>query len=192
MTQDDRRERLLDITERLFTERGLTFSMEDIAREAGSSKRTLYEAFPSKEALVSALIERVVTRVDAGFYAIIADTSLSPTDRLRHVLLEGASAHNQSLAQRLKEVERAYPDLFKRISDWSAEGWDRVARLVAEGARDGHFRDVDPSLLEILLAGLHRELASRGFQVGSERRLEVILGGMADILLEGLRPRREP
>jgi len=47
---------------------------------------------------------------------------------------------------------------------------------------------VDPVALEILLAGFHRELAARGFEIEG-RSLESAMEGMADLVLRGLMPR---
>jgi hypothetical protein len=101
----------------------------------------------------------------------------------------GVGSYIPALNLRLREVERAYPGLYARLSDWSAEGWDYLAQRIEEGARSGAFRAVDKAALELLLAGFHRELAARGFRAAPGLPLEATLEGLADILLGGLLPR---
>ncbi len=53
-----KRETILDAAGKIFLERGFDAATTlDIARQAKTSKRTLYEHFPSKEAMLTALIE---------------------------------------------------------------------------------------------------------------------------------------
>lgn len=60
LTQDMRRQRILDAAERVFTDIGYgAATMEEIARAAGMSKRTLYGMFPDKRSLFTALINVV-------------------------------------------------------------------------------------------------------------------------------------
>lgn len=61
----DRRTTLLDAAVRRFVAVGITkTTMEDISREAGAGKATLYRHFPNKQAVVEALVERENHRFD--------------------------------------------------------------------------------------------------------------------------------
>lgn len=56
LTEDLRRQRILGAAERVFTDIGYgAATMEEIARAAGMSKKTLYGMFPDKRALFTAL-----------------------------------------------------------------------------------------------------------------------------------------
>lgn len=51
------RRRILDAARRLFGERGLEVCVDDVAREAGVGVGTLYRRFPTKDALIAAILE---------------------------------------------------------------------------------------------------------------------------------------
>lgn len=55
------RQRLLDAAAEVFAEQGLEASVEEIARTAGVGMGTLYRRFPTKEALISALVHDVLS-----------------------------------------------------------------------------------------------------------------------------------
>lgn len=59
------RERILGTARRLFSEHGLDASMDDVARGAGVGAGTLYRRFPTKEALVDAILGEVLERYHA-------------------------------------------------------------------------------------------------------------------------------
>ena len=51
-------ERILETADRLFYGQGTTIGVDALAAEAGISKRTLYNHFPSKDALIAAYLKR--------------------------------------------------------------------------------------------------------------------------------------
>ncbi len=60
-------ERILETADRLFYGRGIrAIGVDTVAAEIGISKRTLYNYFPSKDALIAAYLERRFTPVDAA------------------------------------------------------------------------------------------------------------------------------
>ena len=61
------RARILETTDRLFYRRGIrAVGVDPVAAEIGISKRTLYNYFPSKDALVVAYLERRFTPIPAS------------------------------------------------------------------------------------------------------------------------------
>ncbi len=57
-------ERILDAANRLFYQKGIrAIGVDAIAAEAGISKRSLYDTFPSKEALIAAYLQRRIVPV---------------------------------------------------------------------------------------------------------------------------------
>jgi len=69
---DDRELAILATAERLLEERPLTdISVDDLAKGAGISRPTFYFYFPSKEAVLLTLLERVVTEADTALEGLI-------------------------------------------------------------------------------------------------------------------------
>lgn len=58
MSQKPASERILETADRLFYGQGTVTGVDTIAAEAGISKRTLYNHFPSKDALIVAYLQR--------------------------------------------------------------------------------------------------------------------------------------
>ncbi len=59
------RQLLIDAAEELFAERGLTVSLDDIARHAGVGVGTAYRRFANKQELITALFEKKISDVTA-------------------------------------------------------------------------------------------------------------------------------
>src|SRR6516225_1395857 len=84
--QSDVRDALLDAMERLLARYGYRkTTMDDLAREAGIGKGSIYLHFPSKEEVALCSIDRVVDRLQ-GRLRELAASSGSVVERLREML----------------------------------------------------------------------------------------------------------
>ncbi|BBZ46774.1 TetR/AcrR family transcriptional regulator [Mycobacterium parmense] len=71
---DERELAILSTAERLLAERPLAdISVDDLARGAGLSRPTFYFYFPSKDAVLLTLLERVVVEADSALETLIAN-----------------------------------------------------------------------------------------------------------------------
>jgi AcrR family transcriptional regulator len=76
---DDREGAILATAERLLGERSISeISTDDLARGAGISRPTFYFYFPSKDAVLLALLDRVVAEADAALARVPDDMASDP------------------------------------------------------------------------------------------------------------------
>src|SRR6516165_9782731 len=102
--QSDVRDALLDAMERSLARYGYKkTTMDDLAREAGIGKGTIYLHFPSKEEVALCSIDRVVDRVQEQLRAIAASGG-SVAERLKEMLrgrvlcrFDSVKAYSESL-----------------------------------------------------------------------------------------------
>ncbi|BBA95287.1 putative transcriptional regulator [Actinacidiphila reveromycinica] len=83
-----REERILDATRRLVTERSMAdITIDDIAAAAGISRTSFYFYFPTKQAVLAALMEQVWERFGQthGWFASSGPTRADLLDQLRRV-----------------------------------------------------------------------------------------------------------
>ncbi|MGZ8802578.1 MAG: TetR/AcrR family transcriptional regulator [Mycobacterium sp.] len=90
---DDREVAILETAERLLEDRSLAdISVDDLAKGAGISRPTFYFYFPSKDAVLLTLLERVIGEADAALEKLIANR---PADR-RGIWRDGINAFVQT------------------------------------------------------------------------------------------------
>ena len=76
---DDREQAILDTAIRLLDERRVhEISVDDLAKGAGISRSTFYFYFPSKDAVLMTLLERVIAAVNVAWEKLVANP---PKDR---------------------------------------------------------------------------------------------------------------
>lgn len=118
------RERLLDAAARLFYREGVHVGVEALCREAGVSKRSMYQLYASKDDLVAASLERAAPRYQAAM--LPTDDVFGPRERILHVFrrLEQSAAN---------ETYRGCPYIATAIELKSAE---HPGSLVARQRKD--------------------------------------------------------
>lgn len=84
---DDRELAILATAERLLEERPLSaISVDDLARGAGISRPTFYFYFPSKDAVLLTLLDRVVAEADATMAAVFDGPAAGPREAWQRAL----------------------------------------------------------------------------------------------------------
>lgn len=110
-------------------------SMEEIAGAAGVSRGTLYSHFPTRRALVGAVLRRAASKANATLAGL--DPTLPPGDAVD--ALVGSSW--RVLGDMAGIWTAARGELSPReLTQLHQEPADRVRRLVMRGRRDGSFR----------------------------------------------------
>jgi AcrR family transcriptional regulator len=166
--------------------RGVT--MDDLARELGMSKKTLYAHFPTKVALVEAILRDKFQSVEADLKRASAQRPASFLAGLR-LLLACVQRHTAEVQPPfLRDLEREAPETFQIVESRRAELVQRYfGKLLRQGRRQGLVRkDVPlPLIIEILLGAVQTimnppKMAELGLtpKTGFTAILTVILEGV--------------
>lgn len=127
---DDRERAILETAERLLEERPLSeISVDDLAKGAGISRPTFYFYFPSKDAVVLTIVERLV-----------ADAGGSREEILTALAEEGPRAGLRKGLQNLYAAFRARPGVVRAGTDLRTT--NQEARDVWTGVMEGWVADV--------------------------------------------------
>ena len=195
---EDMRNRILDATERLLARLGYQkTTMDDIAREAGIGKRTIYLHFPSREEVALGSIDRIVERLKERLETL-AVSGESPAERLRQMLLtrvlfrfDSVREYHQSIDELFRSLRPAYMARRDRYFDEEARIF---AKVLSDGCETGVFAVEDSlataqALLLATNAMLPSSLSTR--ELGERSDVEAKVCKITTLILEGLR-RREP
>ena len=124
---------ILETAERLLEDRSLAeISVDDLARGAGLSRPTFYFYFPSKDAVLLTLLERVITKADSALQQLSAERPADRREIWRHginVFFETFGAHRAVCAATVaaKSTNSEARDLWAR----SMQRWiDHIAAVI--------------------------------------------------------------
>jgi AcrR family transcriptional regulator len=111
-------------------------TMDDIAREAGVSKRTIYTYFPSKEEVGLSSIARVVSYAQEQMRAAAAADG-PHSGRLKEMLIVRVMARVESV----REYRESLDDLFEVVRpaymERRRESFEKEAAMAADVIREG-------------------------------------------------------
>lgn len=191
--QENVRDLILDAVDSLLARFGYKkMTMEDVAREVGIGKGTIYLHFPSKEELVLAHVDRIAGAV-VGKLRELAAADDPVERRLRRMLVlrvlhrfDSVAHYSQSLSGLLSSVRA--PLLARRQGHFEKEAavFEDVLR---EGSRRGELDCPDPRSAALVLiqstnAHLPFNLSAR--ELGRREEVEAQVGRISDLLIKGL------
>lgn len=194
--RDDIRDLILDAVDVLlarYSYRKLT--MEDVARQVGIGKGTIYLHFPGKEELVLAHVDRIAERLAARLREI-AGSPLSPAERLSRMLVlrvlfrfDSVAHYSQNLSDLLSTVRTSL--LARREGHFRVEA-KVLEDVLRDGLRSGAFDCPDPrEASRVLVLGTNALLPFNLSvkELGRRAELEAQVSGIARLLIRGLLPR---
>jgi AcrR family transcriptional regulator len=122
-------------------------TMEDLARELGLSKKTLYVHFRSKDALVGELINQFASDLRGQADAIFADSKLIFTAKIHRfgeVMLERLSRLSPHL---LRDLQRFAPKIYRQLEELRNRNIPHIfGDILRQGQAAGIVRaNVDPA-----------------------------------------------
>ncbi|UUZ93713.1 TetR/AcrR family transcriptional regulator [Paenibacillus sp. P25] len=115
------RERLLQAAMELMKQRGLKFTVAELAARLGTSKRTIYEHFESKEQLIGVMVDEVIAELMEAEQEIYRDNRLTAAQKLRAILTLMPKGMQLSDNRLISDLMRFAPEEWRKV-DRSASG----------------------------------------------------------------------
>jgi AcrR family transcriptional regulator len=146
---------ILSAAAEVLAERGFHgMSLDEIADRLDLTKATLYHYFPSKEALVSACLEVLATRINERLSEVAADSAGTASERLSRLIATQLViiVREQPQMARMFLQPMDWPETYRQRTKALRRQHDMVFRsVVREGISSGEF-DVDE---QVAMHNLH-------------------------------------
>lgn len=192
--REDIRDLILDAADHLLARYGYKkMTIDDLAREVGVGKGTIYLHFNSKEEVALSRIDRVIERLKAELKKL-ARSDESVVTRLHRMLMlrviyrfDSVQHYTESINHVMAAIRPALLERRKRYFEAEAR---ILAEVLKEGRRAGDFFFKDPlatarALLTATNSLLPYSLSPK--ELGERDSLEEQTARIVDLLLSGLR-----
>ncbi len=191
--QKTSRDAILDATDRLLATSGFKkMTIEDLAKEVGIGKGSVYLHFESKEEIALSHIDRIVERLKSNLRDI-AGRGGPCEKRLRAMLIErvmnrfdSVQHYSQSLNELLAVLR---PRLLKRRQRYFEEEARIFAAVLDEGAKAGIFDIKSPNQTASALLDATNSLlpySLSAYELGERSDILKKANRVADLILNGL------
>ena len=187
------RDTILDATDRLLARHGYKkMTIDDLAKEVGIGKGSVYLHFKSKEEIALSHVDRIIERLKLRL-ASIGNSSGSVETRLRKMLVErvmfrfdSVQHYSQSLNELLSHLRSKLLERRTRYFDEEAKIFSRV---IDEGRRDGvittrNSLETARALLDATNSLLPYSLSA--VELGKRAEVEKKVKRVAELVLMGL------
>jgi AcrR family transcriptional regulator len=186
LAPEARREQILDEAARLILAEGLSaVSMERVARDAGISKGLVYNYFPTREALLTALLNREQTELrDRGMAsALRAESYVDLIRQTTRLYLEQTRDRGALIAALLSD-----PSVANLMAEENRADRDRTVRYFVRATRRAYDLPLPLAIATVELLSAVTDRAGKLVADGSldvesatELCVELITGGLAGV-----------
>jgi AcrR family transcriptional regulator len=192
--QKEVRDAILDATDSLLSRYGYKkMTIDDLAKEVGIGKGSVYLHFTSKEEIVLSHIDRIIEQLK-GKLSAIAASGEKPEDRLRKMLktrvlhrFESVQHYTQNLNDLLAAIR---PNFLARRETYFTQEARIFASVIEDGQQSGDFArnaeaaEIAESMILATNSLLPFNLTVQ--ELGARKDVEKKTQRLADLLLQGL------
>ena len=146
------KERIQEGARELFRRYGIrNVTMDEIARQLGISKKTIYQEFPDKDSLVHSLMTGDMEKHHTEFEKIYAESE-NVVDEVFNIMKKMTEIFSNCNPVLYYDLEKHYPKTWKVFSDFKTKFiLEHVERSLEKGKKDGLVReDVNTRILALL------------------------------------------
>jgi AcrR family transcriptional regulator len=191
--QKEVREAILDATDLLLSRYGYKkMTIDDLAREVGIGKGSVYLHFSSKEEIALSHIDRIIEQLK-GKLSAIAKSGEPADERIRKMLcarvlhrFESVQHYTQNINDLLAAIR---PKFLARREQYFREEARIFVSVIEEGQREKKFSDGDAlALAETLITATNSLLpfSLTVHELGAPEEIEDKTERLSDLLLQGL------
>ena len=182
----DLKETILDGTVRAFNEKGLKFTMDDVAKVLGMSKKTIYKVFRDKESMFYAMVDYMFGSIKEAEREILENDNLSTIEKIRKILGVLPESYKDIDFRQLYLLKDKYPDIYKQVEIRLETGWERTIGLLEQGMREGVIRNVDIPIVKMMLEASLEQFFQRDILIQNEISYADALDEVVDIIVNGI------
>lgn len=181
----DVKEEILNAATELFHEKGLHFTMDDVAAKLHRAKKTIYRSYPSKEDLLNGLLSYGFDQIQKT-KAEILKSDLPLEEKLSKVIIAFPEVYQKLDFSKLNELGEKYPRIAQDLRRHLEDGWEPIIQLMEEGVAQGKIRPVNLKVFRLIAtADLEYFVSSNELKRAGVEYHEA-LNGMVDIFMKGL------
>ncbi len=146
------KEKILSGSKELFQRYGIkNITMDEIANQLGISKKTIYQEFPDKDALVHTLMVEDLEQHHKEFDQIFSQSE-NVVDEVFNIMKKITAVFSNCNPLMFHDLQKFYPTTWKVFNDFRQKYiLNNVERSIERGKKDGLVRsDVNTKILALL------------------------------------------
>lgn len=181
------KEKILNAAIDEFGKKGLKFTMDDIAKNLGVSKKTIYQVFDTKESMLLALADYSFADIKKSEKAIVEDQTMDIVTKIEKIMVVLPERYQNIGLQNLYQLQEKYPTIYSRVYTYLSTDWDATIALLEQGMREGKIKQISIPVLQSMVEGTISQFMANDVLVENHITYEQAMQEMIHIIIEGIR-----
>ena len=185
------RETILQGTIKAFNQKGLKFTMDDIASILSISKKTIYTVFSDKEQLFLSMVDYLFDNIKLSEEQVMKNAGLSTIEKIRRILGVMPESYREIDFRHLYLLKDKYPKIYEQVEKRLETGWETTIALLEQGMEEGVIRRVKIPIVKMMMEATLEQFFQRDILIQNEISYAEALNEVVDILVDGIAVRQK-
>ena len=185
------KEKILEATIKVFNQKGLKFTMDDIAKELSMSKKTIYTVFSDKDSLFGEMVDYCFDKIKESEARILNADDLSTVEKIRKILGVLPESYADIDFRQLYLLKDKYPKIYRKVEERLESGWESTIALLNQGMAEGVIRPVNVLLVKTMLEATLEQFFQRDILIVNQISYKNALDEVVGIITDGITARKE-
>ena len=151
------REQIINEALMLFNEKGIAFSMDEIASRLKISKKTIYKHFSCKNQLIIEIVKGYFSLIKKTEDEIYSCSTLTTFEKIERIFCLNAEHHPLNLTF-IESLKDSFPDLYQEAQIHLKESWDKSFKLLEKGIEEGCIKKINIDVLKAMINGFFEHM----------------------------------
>ncbi len=180
------KEKIIEATIRVFNQKGLKFTMDDIAKELSMSKKTIYTVFKDKESLLFEMVDYCFDKIKESEDAVLGDESLSTAEKIRQILGVLPESYMDIDFRQLYSLKEKYPKTYRKVEQRLESGWEKTIALINQGMEEGIVRPINVQIVKMMLEASIEQFFARDILIRNGLTYKEALDEVVRVIVDGI------
>jgi AcrR family transcriptional regulator len=184
--REELQEVILEGTIAVYREKGIHFTMDDLARHLGMSKKTIYTVFREKDELLLTLVDYMFNSIKKSEQKILEDPSLSTIDKIHKILGVIPDGYKNIDFRELSILRDRFPKIYEQLQNRLETDWEGTIALLEQGMEEGVIRKFPIPILKMMLEASLEQFFQRDILKANNLTYREGLEEVVNILVNGI------
>lgn len=180
------REMILQGTIKAFNQKGLKFTMDDVASILSISKKTIYTVFSDKEQLFLSMVDYLFDNIKVSEQQVLEDNSLNTLEKIRRILGVMPDSYKEIDFRQLYLLKDKYPKIYEQVEKRLETGWETTIALIEQGMEEGVIRKIQVPIVKMMMEASLEQFFQRDILIRNGMSYTDALSEVVDILVDGI------
>ena len=170
----------------VYARKGIKFTMDDLAKHLGMSKKTIYTVYREKKTMFMEMVDHIFDSIKEDERKVVENESLSTVEKIRAILGVLPDSYKNVDLEQLYILREKYPDIYVKVEERLETGWEQTIALIEQGIREGVVRPVNIGLVKMMFEASVEQFFSRDILVRNDISYIEALNEVVDIIVDGI------